>query len=518
MEQINPVIRADYPDPDIIRVGDTYYMISTTMHFFPGAPILRSYDLTHWEIACYVFDKLDSTSQQQLIGEANIYGKGMWAASLRHNNGTFYVVFSAYDTGHTYLFTTKDINGEWEFKEVPGVYHHNSILFDDDGKVYFVHGSGRIWITEMRSDLSDKQEGGFERLIIKDEEDTYLAYEGSHVIKRNGKYYIFVNHWPKAGYARRTHCCFVSDSLEGEFVGKAVFDDDIGFYNQGVSQGGLVDTPDGKWFAMLYQDRDAAGRMPILVPVKWVDDMPVFGEEGKFTDMPQITDNRPGYKYDPLYTSDDFEYTKNVSIKEMKKPWQWNHEPDMSLISFKEQGGMTMKTAKICSNISQAKNTLTQRMMWPVSTAEVTLDFSEINNGDYAGISAFQGCYGFIGITKDIGKNYIVFVHRMNEAMKLKRIGADYMPGIVKLKLPVDEHITQIELRIKADFARRHDRAIFYYRIPGETKWTEIGDRELVFMLDHFTGCRYGLFYYSTKETGGNVSFNKFIYNYPPLK
>lgn len=107
---INPLLKLDYPDPDVIRVGDTYYMITTMVHFMPGGEILRSYDLVNWEHAAFVYDRLDSTPEQRMEG-GNIYGKGMWAASLRYHNNLFYVCFSANDTGKTYLYTSEQIAG-----------------------------------------------------------------------------------------------------------------------------------------------------------------------------------------------------------------------------------------------------------------------------------------------------------------------------------------------------------------------------------------------------------------------
>ena len=101
---INPITRMDYPDPDVIRVDDTYYMVSTTMYFMPGCEILRSYDLVHWEHAAYVYDRLDSTPAQRLEDGKNIYGCGMWAASLRYHDGIFYICFVANDTHKTYLY------------------------------------------------------------------------------------------------------------------------------------------------------------------------------------------------------------------------------------------------------------------------------------------------------------------------------------------------------------------------------------------------------------------------------
>ena len=125
----NPITELDYPDPDVIRVDDTYYMVSTTMHFMPGCEILRSYDLIHWEHLSYVYERLDSTEEQRLVGEKNCYGKGMWAASLRYHKGMYYICFVANDTGKTYLYTADDIEGPWEKRIIEGFYHDCSLLF-----------------------------------------------------------------------------------------------------------------------------------------------------------------------------------------------------------------------------------------------------------------------------------------------------------------------------------------------------------------------------------------------------
>ena len=158
--EINPITRLDYPDPDVIRVEDTYYMVSTTMHFMPGCEILRSYDLRNWEHAAYVYDRLDSTPGQRLEGEENIYGKGMWAASIRYHKGTFYICFVANDTHKTYLYTADSIEGPWEKRYVEGFFHDCSLLFDEDDRVYIAYGNKNIYITELKSDLSGPAAGG----------------------------------------------------------------------------------------------------------------------------------------------------------------------------------------------------------------------------------------------------------------------------------------------------------------------------------------------------------------------
>ena len=262
----NPITKLDYPDPDVIRVNDTYYMASTTMHFMPGCEILRSYDLVNWEFSGYVYDTLDSTPGQRLEGEANIYGKGMWAPSLRYHKGTFYVCFSANDTKRTYLYSSKSITGPWEKRFIEGFYHDCSLLFDDDNRVYIAYGNKTIYLTELEADLSKPKERGLHRIVVVDEGHPGLGYEGSHIYKINGKYYIFLIHSARNEW-KRIQACFVADSLQGEFVGGDVLNDDMGYFNSGIAQGGIVDTPDGLWYGMLFQDRTALGRVPVLVPV-----------------------------------------------------------------------------------------------------------------------------------------------------------------------------------------------------------------------------------------------------------
>ena len=187
MQQINPILRMDYPDPDVIRVGDVYYMVSTTMYFFPGGVILRSYDLVHWEIVTYLFDKLDDTPGERLEKEMVDYAGGMWAPCLRYHKGRFYVIFASHtDGGRTYLFSSFHIEGPWERRVYNKYYHDCSLLFDDDGRVYMTYGNSDIHLLELSPDLSGPKEGGLSRIIIQEKEDRRLGYEGSHMYKRNG--------------------------------------------------------------------------------------------------------------------------------------------------------------------------------------------------------------------------------------------------------------------------------------------------------------------------------------------
>lgn len=516
MLRINPLTRTDYPDPDVILVDDTYYMISTTMYFMPGGVILRSYDLKNWEIASYVFDKLDDSPEERLEGELNSYGKGMWAACLRYHNGKFYVAFVSHGRSDTHLFISDSIDGPWEHRTLPEYYHDCSILFDDDGRVFVVSGNMNIRLTELKPDLSGirtPEEGGIDKIIIRDNPDEVrLGYEGSHFYKINGKYVITLIHLPHYN-DRRTEAVFMSDTVDGEYTGKDVMWDDMGYHDMGVAQGGLIKSPDNKWYAILFQDSGAVGRIPVLVPVSLNDDDTfTYGNKGV---IPEIFFTSPtreeyrNYEYEPLFVSDDF---GTVTIK---KQWQWNHVPDNRLWAI-ENGQLKITTDKICVNPLQARNTLTQRMCLPSCEGEITVDGSNLNSGDYIGLIALQGCYGFVGLMREDDKFYIVNIVRREIANPFKIGSDDNAPGEVLFKEQIDA--SKVRLKIKASFEGMVDMAQFYFTkdIADETpEWIKVGpDHKLRFYLDHFTGARFGLCVYSSQETGGMGVFEQFTYKY----
>jgi beta-xylosidase len=514
MVKNNPIIWSDFPDPDVIRVEDTYYMVSTTMHFMPGVVILRSYDLINWEIASYVCDIIEDTPGQRLEGELNIYGKGMWAATIRYHKRKFYVCFATNDTGKTYLYQAEDIMGPWKKQYIEGFYHDSSLLFDDDDRVYIVSGNTVIHLTELKSDLTGPKLDGLNRIIVVDRGSVGLGYEGAHIYKINNKYYVFFIHWLNYGSKRRVEACYFADSLEGEFVGKDVLDDDMGYFNAGVAQGGIVDTPDGKWYAMLFQDHGAVGRIPVLVPVNWENDFPVFGIDGKVPHYMEVKSTRPGYRYEPVVDNDDFNYFPdgNGNIR-LKKVWQWNHIPDNSLWSITEKQSLRIRSGKLSNNVLQAVNTLTQRMIGPVTQATVTIDGSGLRDGDYAGISALQGIYGLIALTKQEGRYYIVMIGKeLDKSIGIwGESGGDKKPGMEYARIPVSNN--KVTIKLCAKFENNIDEVEFYYQ--NKEEWMKLGNtQKLYFRLDHFVGCRVGLFLFSTMEIGGSVDFEHFKYNY----
>lgn len=511
LKNFNPILGQDYPDVDVIRVEDTYYMISTTMYFMPGGVILRSYDLVNWEIASYVYDTLDDTDAQMLKGKENIYGQGMWAASLRYHKGTFYVCFVANDTHKTYLYQAQDINGPWKKQYIEGFYHDCSLLFDDDDRVYIVYGNKQIYLTELNEELTGPKEGGLHRMIVEDVGNERLGYEGSHIYKINGRYYVFFIHSLKERWYR-TEACFSSESLTGEFVGGDVLQDDMGHRQSGVAQGGIVDTPDGNWYAILFQDRGAVGRIPILIPIHFEGNQVVFGMDGKIPKEIQITSTRPDYKYEPLFVSDDFMYEPDGKGKIHLHPaWQWNHNPQNHLWSVTEKkGALRLHSGKICDNLLQSYNTLTQRTSEKISQVEVQVDATQIHNGDYAGICAFLGCYAGIALTRKEDGYYVVVIGKdaKDDSMMPDR---STLEGKAKEYICIPVKHSTLRFRCLVNFNDGRDDVTFYYEEEG--KWIQVGERHpLVFKLDLFTGCRFGLYYYSTKQMGGYTDFSSFKY------
>ena len=195
----NPVIFADVPDVSTIRVGDTYYMSSTTMHMSPGLPIMKSKDLINWEMAGYAYDRLVENDKMNLENNEEAYGKGSWASSLRYHDGHFYVSTFSATTGKTHVYKTDSIEtGNWESYAFEPVLHDNSLFFDDDGKVYMIYGGGEIKLIELLPDASGIKPGGIQKTIIEnvnmvfgEDEVGGLPGEGSQVFKIDGKYYIF---------------------------------------------------------------------------------------------------------------------------------------------------------------------------------------------------------------------------------------------------------------------------------------------------------------------------------------
>jgi beta-xylosidase len=486
----NPVIFADVPDMSIVRVGDTYYMSSTTMHMSPGVPIMRSKDLVNWQIVNYAYDVLDTADVLTLRNGKNMYGRGSWASCIRYHNNTFYVTTFAQTTGKTYIFSTKDIeNGPWKTTSFQPVYHDNTLFFDDDGRIYLIYGNGKLSLVELKEDLSGVKPET-DRVLIENASlpagtNIMLGAEGSQLFKVNGNYYIFNITWPRGGM--RTVVVHRADKITGPYEGRLAFQD------LGVAQGGIIDTPNGNWYAYLFRDFGAVGRIPYLIPVKWEDGWPVLGVDGKAPEklnLPASNGLIPG-----IVASDEF--SRRNGEPALPLIWQWNHNPDNSLWSVTQRKGyLRLTTGRTDTSFVQARNTLTQRTIGPECSGSTSMDVSHMKDGDFAGLALLQRKFGLVGISMENGIKSLVMVSaESGRPVEIKRVAFSQ---------------DKVFLKAECDFNNRKDTGYFYFSLDGKT-WTAIGSElKMEYSMPHFMGYRFGLFNYATKTTGGFVDFDYF--------
>ena len=492
----NPVLWADVPDLSMIRVGDTYYMSSTTMHLSPGLPLMKSGDLVNWRMLGYAYETLADNDALTLHEGRNAYGAGSWASSLRHHAGTFYVTTFSSTTGRTHIYRTQDIeNGPWTENSFRPALHDHSLFFDDDGRVYMVYGSGDLRLAELNTDLSGLRTNTPPPVIVRNAgavagPNPGLPAEGTQVFKVNGTYYLMNITWPRGGM--RTVIVHRSDRITGPYEGRVALQD------KGVAQGGLIETPKGDWYAYLFRDFGAVGRIPYLVPVRWLDGWPVLGVDGRVPDTLELPPNQSLVPH--LVASDDFD--REPGQPALPRVWQWNHNPDPRFWSLTARPGfLRLVTGRTDTNFLQARNTLTQRTFGPECAGEIALDAGRLKDGDFAGLALLQKGYGLLGVRLEGDVRSLV----MLDAQSGAPVEAE------KVRLEQD----RVHLKVACDFRDRADTARFFYSLDGRV-WSPIGSRlAMKYTLPHFMGYRFALFCYATREPGGAADFDYFRVTQP---
>lgn len=500
----NPIINADVPDMSVCRAGDYYYMVSTTMHLMPGAPIMRSADMQHWETVSYVFPRIDDGPRYSLLGGGTAYGQGQWASSLRYHNGRFYVWFTANgEPGRGFVYTAERAEGPWTLLSRPPHHHDASLFFDDDGRVYLFYGTGRL--TELKPDLSDVLPGGTDCRLFERDADEQGLLEGSSVVKRDGKYYLLMisMDWSIPGRLRR-EVCYRADKITGPYEKRVILETEFEGFG-GVGQGCIVEGQDGRWHALIFQDRGGIGRVPCLMPCTWTaDGWPMLGDaEGRVPNDLSL----PYMPMDGICGSDDF------SAKELSLYWQWNHNPENKAWSLTERPGwLRLKTSRVVGNLFLAPNTLTQRMAGPRCSGSVSMDISRMNDGDRCGLAAFNGHTGMLTISREAGRYYLAMqTATVNLADKNKAVESVDTEEMERVELTS----SGISLRIDADFTAGRDTATFYYMQPGG-EWQQIG-KPFRMRFDYrrlFMGTRFAIFNYATRSTGGWIDVDCFDYTF----
>ena len=515
MEKIqNPMLWADVPDPDVIRVGDTYYLVSTTMHLMPGAPIMTSKDLKNWETVGYIFDRLTDSPKYDLLN-GTVYGRGQWATSLKYHNGKFYALLAPNERGamgDTYIFSAEKAEGPWTIVSRMRHFHDCSLFFDDDGRVYVIYGTGEMM--ELKPDLSDVIEGTHQQLFQREEDEKGIL-EGSRMIKHNGKYYLLMISHVYAPDKHRREVCYRADNIHGPYEKQVILESEFGGFSY-EAQGTIVDTPDGDWMGIIFQDRGGVGRVLTVMPCRWVNGWPMLGDEnGKVPETVRPLVN--GQPATAIVKSDDF------SSDKLGLHWQWNHNPIDEEWSLKERPGyLRLKTNRVVSNLYLAPNTLTQRMEGPTCSGTIAIDISKMKDGDCAGLAAFNSDTGALVIKKK-GKNLVLEMVEMSVTLTdLDKEVTNVEEKVIE-SIPLNAQLStlnaQLFLRIDADFrpvnGHGRDAANFYYSIDG-SQWTQIGTKDYRLNFDwrrFFMGSKFGIFCYATKKKGGYVDIEAFNYS-----
>lgn len=560
----NPVIWADVPDLCLTRVDDTYYMVSTTMHMTPGIPVMRSYDLVNWEIISYCYPRLEDRDENALKNGKSDYSWGSWASNIRYDKELkrFFVITACQTTDKSYFFSTDDIeNGAWHMNVTEKCYDPG-LLFEEGesgNKRWVLYGQQNQHYREIFVDKNTFDVTlGPERLwkeTCDHENKAGVWVEGAQSIKVGDYYYLFmialrdgrtqivwrgkdVND-PDSWEARRVFFHGQIQDKEGKDV----------MPSSGIAQGGIVSTPNGNWYALLFQDNGAVGRIPVLIPVQWTEDhWPVLGNQGVAVDEILPMPGNPQKQKTNIVTSDEFNndakrliisdkelgtgVTAGLSVKQindlfekangdwkkyaesieeneygyngsnLKLQWQWNHNPNNNLWSLTDRKGwLRLKSGVLANNIRDARNTLTQRTFGPTSSASTLIDVSQLKDGDVTGIAAFANQYGFVGVTMQQGQKYII----MQRAQKKDDTGGQTME-----KVPMEGN--KVLLKVDCDFGYdKKDEAYFYYSSDNGKTWDRIGDTlKMVYDWPDFMGYRFGLFYFSTRQPGGCADFDYF--------
>ena len=516
----NPLFYDEFSDPDILRVGDDYYLAGTTMHTVPGLVILHSKDLVNWENISYCFDRFDFTEDRfSLKNHEEIYGQGVWAPCIRYANGQFYVYTNVNGKG-LQCYTSKDIHGPWEHHNMKGNIYDLSVLFDDDGKIYAIHGYGEVKCTELEPDMSGPKEGTTKTIIPEGNG----VGEGHHMYKIDGMYYLISTDYRPNG---RT-LCSRSQSIWGPYETRVITaDENYGYHAASLTQvprgekyrighdgtkfglgpvdknatacsnahqGGIVQATDGTWWALLMQDFHSVGRTVCLMPMTWEDGWPMVGLKGNLGRAPR-TWLKPGSQ--AVEPHAPYIRNENFDGKALGRVWQWNHNPDEKMWSLK--GGRLRLNTMPAEQLMWARNTLTQRVIGPQSITTVELSVKGLKDGDVAGLGNINVPCSWIGVVKN-GKTLIL---RCYEQLTNDTIDMD-----------IDLPKGKIWLRMTGDYD--NDQAQYAYSTDG-TNFQSLGRMmPLSYQLITFQGSRHALFAFNVRgKNGGYAEFDNFTVEEP---
>ena len=495
----NPPLWEDLADGDIFRVGNAYYYTASTMHYSPGAPILRSYDLVHWEFIGHAVPNLDFGSSAYDLSGGRAYVKGIWASAMNYRpaNSTYYWL-GCIEFNRTYVYTASAADGTWTKRsQINNCYYDAGLLIDDDNTMYVAYGNTTLSVAQLSSDgLSEVR-----HQVVFNTPSSVGTLEGSRFYKRGGYYYIWSTRPANGQYVMR------STSPWGPYTMQQVLLNLPGPISGGgvPHQGGLVQTANGDWYYMAFQDAYPGGRVPVLAPITWTADgwpqlQTVNGAWGTSYRYPNVP--MPPVQVAAPTGTDTFTGTT------LGPQWEWNHNPDNTKWSV--GSGLTLQTATVTTDLYNARNTLTHRILGPTSTATIQLDYSTMKDGDRAGLAMLRNSSAWIGIKRDSGTTRLVFQNNitMDSNWNTTNTGSE--------SASMNVSGGRIWLRVNADIHPGSGRqAKFSYSTDG-VNFTSFGP---AFTMDNswqfFMGYRYAIFNYATASLGGSVKVNSFTLSTP---
>jgi beta-xylosidase len=399
----NPIIYADYSDPDVARVKDDYFMVASSFNCMPGIPVLHSKDLVNWKLIGHVYDHLPLQRYDHPK-----WGEGCWAPSIRYHNGRFYVYFCT-PTDGLFMASTTDPSKQWELTQVADVanWEDPCPIWDEDGNAYLVRSkvcAGILFLHKLSPDGKRLLDNG---TVIFEDPKNQPTIEGPKFIKKDGYYYILA---PAGGVPTGWQAALRSKNIYGPYEQKTVLHQGNTPIN-GPHQGGLVDTPSGEWWFIHFQDRGTYGRIVHLQPAEWKEGWPIIGKDinGDGIGEPVETYKKPDIKGSVAtmnpQTSDDFNSEK------LGFQWQWwaNPKPDFYSLSARK-GSMRLYSKQVLTengNLWYAPNLLLQKFPAPEFSATTVVNLTSVNGKERAGLVIMGEAFAYIGIEKT-EKGYMV--------------------------------------------------------------------------------------------------------------
>ena len=490
----NPILYADYSDPDVVRVGANFYLVASTFHFSPGIPVLESHDLVHWSIIGHALGRLELDPAYDLPGPVDFtdatehsklnyglgyrYGSGVWAPAIRAHGSRLYIYFPTPTEG-IFMTSAPRATGPWDtpVKVIGQAGLEDPCPFwDEDGQAWLVHsrvGAGPLILHKMSADGTKVLDSG---KVIMEDPIHLPTLEGPKLYKRNGYYYIFA---PFGGVETGSQAVLRSRDIYGPYEFRTVLSKgatDI----QGPHQGAYVETPSGQGWLIHFNSTGAYGRIVYLEPVKWKDNWPIIGEPpGQPVHSYALPDTGRGRAAIYPQTSDEF------TSRTLGPQWEWNHNPVENHWSLTERPGFLRLKALSAPNLVSARNTLTQLLQGPTVQITARLAIQGLVDGQKAGLAMFGRRPSWIGVVQHHGQRQLAFAD-----------GGIETPG----EIP---QASALLLRMEV----AHERVQYSYSLDEGKTFHPLG-AEAPMQFSWWKAARPALFTYNTDSPGGIADFD----------